>query len=64
MKLYRINIRNFNDPLQDKKLLELVDERRRKRSSGIFSLMTGREVLEQVSSSGKFLMKMDFQKMI
>ena len=31
MKLYRINIRNFNDPLQDKKLLELVDERRRKK---------------------------------
>ena len=35
-----------------------------KRSSGIFSLMTEREALEQVSSSGKFLMKMDFQKMI
>ena len=32
MKLYRINIRNFNDPLQDKKLLELVDERRRKKA--------------------------------
>ena len=31
MKLYRINIRNLNDPLQDKKLLELVDERRRKK---------------------------------
>lgn len=31
MKLYRINIHNFEDPLQNKRLLELVGTERRKK---------------------------------
>lgn len=64
MKLYRINIKNLEDPLENPGLLEMVGVERRKKYFVIIEQMTGKEVSVQALSSEQFLMKTDFRKTI